>query len=150
MNFDIEKLLSDLPLKQPSAELDRRIDAAFWSARWNRRLRWTSLAGAAVAAAVVGALTLNLAGHKTESAPGPGSTVTAPPHVFDPSGMVNFSRDISETVPAGVYRGQDGTPVRAYRRVGVKDVWTVDPVTGQRVKTRVPQEETILVPANFD
>lgn len=135
-----------MPLKQPSAALDKRIEAAFWHARWNNRLRWSSLAGVAVAAVVAGALTVNLF-HQTETpAITPGSVAGSPTPVVSPSNMVDYR----ETVPAGVYRGQDGTNMRAYKRIGVKEVWSLDPATGAKVKTVVPQEETILVPANFD
>ena len=64
----LEDLLRELPLRRPSPELDRRVEAV-WRARSSRWTRWTVAATAATVAAAAAGLLLMLTWDAAENRP---------------------------------------------------------------------------------
>ena len=129
---DLEAILRTLPLRQPSAALDRRVAAAGrpWAGRpWAGR-RWAAAAAIAVG---VGATWVVVR-------PSP-----KPPVADVPAGPVAVERVTSRTVDDGFVTVTDHVPYRRVVRQTVREIWWADPATGARLWAEVPGDDQVTV-----
>lgn len=147
MQRQLEDILKDMRLRQPSAELDRRIadDARAAEAPipgpWlHGPLKYV----AAVAAMLVLGVVIFLM-----SPQDPAIDFPAAEHRVDVQPVVNetvFARMDDE----GVIYLDDQTPVRQFRQQTIQRTEWTDADGTMRMETTVPREEVLLVPVDFD
>ena len=147
MSKNIENILRQMPLREPSPDLDERILSPRPSRLW-----WAASITAAAAGLL---LVLMLA----QSLPDPGELPPIaqdeepgePPTIAEaPQKPTRFVETISGVDYAGTINKNDTPPIRAYRTRAVrKHSWT-DRETGARVQMVEPHEQIILVTATMD
>ena len=139
-NLDnVEEMLRALPLRRPAETLDEKV----LRCRPRRsRLRWTLWAAAgagAAAAAVLVAAALHRPPPRPQAPYPPAERLFAHP--------VRYEQIISDVDYGGTFEADDGTPVRAFRRMTVRKVWYVDRDSGAKMEMTIPQAEVVLVRA---
>lgn len=153
----LEQSLIGLPLREPTAELDRRVFASLAAERsdeFNDNAdsgtsdhhdrfafpRW--IAGAVAVAACAALVTLTLL-NSPQINPTTGSDVIE----FDP---VRIEHVYSDIEPEGMVFVDNGMPVQRYRRQTVEHVQLIDDKHNIRIELTVPQEDLIHVPISYD
>lgn len=130
---DLERLLAGLPLRAPSAALDRRItDGA--AHRPRPALRWALAATVALAAGVAIAVPAFRRG------PAPIARVA-------PASPVAVEREVSQTIDEGAVTVVGHVPYRRVRQQTVREIWWADPATGARMWAQLPTEHITVEPA---
>lgn len=159
----LEQSLAGLPLREPSAALDRRVFASLGAERsdefnaandnadsdafeQNDRHdpfafpRW--IAGAVAVAACAALVTLTIL-NSPQINPTPGRDAIE----FDP---VRIEHVYSDVEPEGMVFVDNGMPVQRYRRQTVEHVQLIDDKHNIRIELTVPQEDLIHVPMSYD
>jgi hypothetical protein len=140
---DLEQWLRQVPLRQPSAQLDRRVAAALHPWQWRR---------VAVAAAIGLAAGLAALSHqRTAESPRPpvaqaSSSTHAASHPSSPTRPVSIVQVFGEVRNDGIVgRTADGDSLRRLRRQTLRQTVLIDPATGQRLTVTTPREEVYFV-----
>lgn len=154
MSEPIEQLLQRQPLRQPTAELDRRVFAALAAepVETPRRSRWMLALfplGLAAAAAVAMAVTLNLPRDPAVQS----VEVAVQPQPAGGGGepVIEISQSWTESQPLGVLLVSDeGAALRAIRTQQVQQTRWVDPADGVAFEITAPiaEAQLVLEPAN--
>jgi hypothetical protein len=159
--LEIESLLRRMPLRRPGAALDGRVLSACRRPVVRRRVWWAA-AAALVAAAGAGPIVAHLlthgerpgdtsqtAGHLPPAGTARGAQLTAPPPPAPPPARgrpVRIERTLAGGFSSdGVVGVADHAPLHCYRRLSVRQMWIVDPKTGNRMAVSIPREEVVLV-----
>jgi hypothetical protein len=150
---DVENLLREAPLRQPTAQLDARVSSALrqpgLSHPW-RRMRIASLSMAAALAIAAGsfwafkhfapAQHLPLAQLPTPEPLPLHSSASLQPSAKP----MSFVRTISNITDDGIISTTEGVPIRRYRRQSIQHVLVLDS-RGKSVAFSVPREEVVFV-----
>lgn len=149
----IEELLSDMPLAQPTPDLDERIlgIAEADRDRW-RLVSWTSglvgvAAGLAIALSVWGVLQLTASSGAPALRPSvelASSAETAP--AADTEGTVVETTN-TQIVDEGMVLVDNNIPLHQIRRVTTRQVMYYNEKTNERLELIEPEEEVILIAA---
>ena len=133
---ELERQLTGMPLRRPSAGLDARVASGLPGRRQGHWRLWV-VAGTAAAAAVA---VLVIDGNpRREPSRGP---IASP----RPS-AVWVERDVSRTVDDGVIGVADRIPYRRVHRQTVRQIWWADPATGARLWAELPSDRMAVEPA---
>lgn len=164
---DLEGLLRQLPLREPSAMLDERIArilAATGSVRpiatfsaSDRSARRAMLMGAAAMLAVGFGLWPMLAARNLPglSRPGVHPTARTAPRArpiplasndISSASPVLIEQTFSRVEDRGVITVSDGHPLQFFHKQSVRSVWIVDPRDGVRTSISVPVDEIVMRP----
>lgn len=141
MSERVEELLRDVPLREPSAELDERVLAA----RPRPLVRVLAAAGAAAAAAIVVVFGAELL--RTSRPAKPPAEVPRVEVAEAPSAPVRMERTVWDLSHEGIFMLDERTPMRKFRRRILECVRWIDPEQGLIVDMTVPREEVILISA---
>ena len=145
---DLESQLGQLPLRQPSPQLDRRVRQTM--AASHRLWRWLAVAACIGGFGfLLGYLTHDWMAPATDGAsvpqladdPSPDAD-TEQPLQFDPQ---RIDMVWEQTIPAGLYTIDDGPPFQALRRLQIDRTFWVDTERNITVETSEPHEEVILI-----
>ncbi len=153
---DIEQLLEQMPLREPSQALDAKVLGASQPvvaslrdrSQW-RLAGWLSAAALLIAGATL-AITLWAAQrHRIDRSGVNGSPLQPPTAIaFDP---VRHETVLSHLSDEGVVYLADDLPMRRVRRQTLQRVEWVDAARDIRMETTLPlQEQWMLVPISFD
>ena len=138
--FDaVEEMLRALPLRPPAKTLDEKVLNSHPKRRGLRWALWAAAGAGAAAAAVLVAAALHQ--------PPPRPQAPAPPAERLFADPVRYEQIISDVDYGGTFEADDGTPVRAFRRMTVRKVWYVDRDSGAKMEMTIPQAEVVLVRA---
>ncbi len=143
MNHDLESLLRELPLRQPSETLDRKIERLGLS--WRPKLKVTLALGVlAAAAAIALAIVLARGSANTAQPAAPELALSRPaatetPRLEQTWSVVNY---------VGAVPQADGVPLRIFRQQSLRTVRWVDE-TGTTREATEPKEEIITVAAEM-
>jgi hypothetical protein len=133
----LESLLRSPPLREPSPDLDARVNAtlASFALRQTRPIRFYRMALAAGLLIAIGVgVRLSL--------PKP-----LPPVAMLPTKTpepIRIERDTSTLYDDGVIAGSDDAAYQKFRRRTVREIWYIDPVTHARVQMTIPSEQIVI------
>lgn len=145
---DLESQLGQLPLRQPSSQLDRRVRNTMDAS--HRPWRWLAVA------ACVGGIGF-LLGYVTHDWTTPATDGAGVPQLADePASEADSEQPLEfdpqridmvweQTIPAGLFSIDDGPPFQALRRLQIDRTFWVDPERNITVETSEPHEELIFV-----
>jgi hypothetical protein len=149
--WEIERLLIDLPLREPSPMLDRRVRRMVRAGAWLEKARLIGLGAAAMLALGLGVQPL--LPHRTPSAPvAPGGTQPKPIKLLTTAEKTSSQPDHpllvrytnSHVSDDGIVGFVGSTPLQRLRRHSVQQLWLIDPKTGARVAVTVPRDEVVV------
>ena len=156
----LEDLLRELPLRRPSPELDRRVDAV-WRARSSRWTRWTVAATVATVAAAAAGLLLMLtwdpaengsADHSTEivaDVEKPPSRPPTPPEVTAPQ-PIRIEKVWTSQSTTGVVVHDGDVPMQQVHQQIVRHVRWIDEQNHVSIEWTIPSDQTVLVPLEYN
>jgi hypothetical protein len=172
MSDPIERMLSELPLREPPAELDRRVMAALSEhetialssprrkpgvprvpgvqrpARQRRpvlaTLGW--LGGSAALAALL-AMAITTSMRQPDPIQPPAAPLAAADKGFDP---VRIEQTSSSVTPAGIVMLDERTPARRYVERTYEHVQLIDEANNIRIEYTTPRESYVLIPVESD
>ncbi len=133
----LEDLLRELPLRRPSPELDRRVEAV-WRARSSRWTRWTVAATVATVAAAAAGLLLMV----TWGPPAP-LEVTAPQ-------PIRIEQVWTTQSPTGVVVHDGDVPMQQVHQQIVRHVRWIDEQNHVSIEWTIPSDQTVLVPLEYN
>jgi len=149
---EIERLLSDLPLREPSGTLDRRVRRMVRASSLLEKARLIGLGAAAMLALGLGIQPL-LPHRGTSPTPAPDRSIKPAPIKLLTTGekksaqpdrplMVRYTN--SHVADDGIVGFVGSTPLQRLRRHSVQQVWLIDPKTGAHVAVTVPRDEVVV------
>jgi hypothetical protein len=151
---DLEAVLRQAPLRQPSSGLDARVARSLARRATSRAARPLWMGMAALLAVGVGLWPmLALRGEK----PRPRSTPSTESHwsvvpipLAGRPGAAAVPLFIQQTrcrvCEAGTLNFADGNPVRFYRKRSIRNIWIINPDNGQRTAITIPTDELLARP----
>ncbi|NQU20564.1 MAG: hypothetical protein HQ567_04725 [Candidatus Nealsonbacteria bacterium] len=154
----LEDLLRELPLRRPSPELDRRVEAT-WQARSSRPNRWTVGAAVATLAATAAGLLLILTWDPAENRVGdrPAPVVAgvekppapAPPEKSPPQ-PIRIEKVWTTQSTAGVVVHDGDVPMQRVHQQIVRHVRWIDEQNHVNIEWTIPSDQTVLVPLEYN
>ena len=158
----LEDLLRKLPLRRPSPELDRRVEAV-WRARSSRWTRWTVAATVATVAAAAAGLLLMLTWDSAENgsadrgaaavvdAEKPPSRQPVPltPEVSPPQPILIEKVWTTQSTAGGVVHDGDVPMQRVHQQI-VRHVRWIDEQNHVSIEWTIPSDQTVLVPLEYN
>jgi hypothetical protein len=164
----LEELLRQLPLRQPSANLDERVRAARPQPRtWGRRagLGAALAATVALAAGLVWIVFHGPGGGGSDGRPGGSNGRAVASATQHPSAQYVVAQQTTERTPpapirieqvwstlaaAGVVTRGDEPPVQRLHQQVVRRVQWIDDREHVRIQWNMPSEQTVLVPLEYN
>lgn len=150
--WEIERLLTDLPLREPSAMLDYRVRRMTRSSPWLEKARLIGLGAAAMLALGLGIQPLLPHGGTSVTQPKGGSPTPTPIQLLktgeqkastpDRPLLVRYTN--SHVADDGIVGFVGSTPLQRLRRHSVQRMWLIDLKTGARVGVTVPRDEVVV------
>jgi hypothetical protein len=142
MKFDdqdtsLESLLRGLPLREPTLDLDARVNAVFAKIRspQPRRLRLYRLAIAAAALLAIGiGVRLSL----------PRKPLPVTDVVASQTHPIQIERDTSTVYDDGVVATTGDAAYQQFRRRTVHEIWLVDPKAHSQLQMVIPTEQVVI------
>ena len=144
MSDELEKLVREQPLRQPSAELDARIADALRPAISRRWIGWSMAAALAlVSASVWLGLSLRSPGSSTD-----GRGFAEPvPATLSEAGLVRIDQVWSQVTQGELLLTEDDEPVRpVWVQRFYRTSW-IDEKQNVRIEMTVPEDQVVLVAA---
>ncbi len=151
---EIEDILRRLPVREPSAMIDHRIEALTRQVRWVDAARFMGLGAAAMLALAIGAWPLlHRPASQLVAADRNPTAIENPrqrPSVSNASKPAKSASSLllemtnSRITDDGVVAVLDGTPVQRYHTHSIQKVWMVDPKTGKPVLVTIPRDQVTL------
>ena len=140
MNFDdpdrsLESQLRGIPLREPDASLDDRLNTVFAQHRFHQP-RWTTFARLAIAACLLIGVGFALIASLHRPAPPIAASVPKP-------GQIRMERDTSTLYDEGVIVRNDDT-YQQYRRRTVREIFFIDPATHAHLQVTIPTEQVLI------
>ena len=141
---EIEAMLREIPLKEPSSLLDRRLLGTPRASSAMAQLRAAGL-GAAVAALLVLAVTVwwTRAAKPLGRPPVHSPVRQASAEAKRP---LRIERSMSRVIDDGVIGSAAGVPLQQVRYRSLRQIWIVDPRRGTRLAVTVPDDRVVLIP----
>lgn len=141
---NIERILTEMPLAEPSGALDKRVLAPTIRTG-RRRIFWAGAAGLAAAAAVALAFLWPREHEQPATPTPPPVAVTQSERPHEPS---RLDCEVVEMVPEGVVVPEDdNVPYRVFRRRATRHVWWENKDEGYEVLESIPRQDIIFVRA---
>jgi len=157
----LEDLLRELPVRRPSPELDRRVEAV-WRARSSRWTRWTVAATVAtVAAAAAGLLLMamwnstkvrltDLGGPAIVNVEKPPSPQPVPPPEKSLPQPIVIEKVWTTQSTTGVVVHDGDVPMQQVHQQIVRHVRWIDEQNHVNIEWTIPSDQTVLVPLEYN
>jgi hypothetical protein len=151
--LEIERRIAGLPLREPSAALDRRVMRELRSTSWLEKARLMGLGAAAMLALVVGAGAIVMHSRVPNLSTLPPPPQSRPIKLLEtrekddaPARPLLVRQSTSRITDDGIIGFVGSTPVQRIRQQSIQQTWVIDPLTHKHVQVTIPREQVVVKP----